>query len=136
MSTVITPARAALNKGTLLTTESHVGITDIDATDIVVSFRSTNQNWSSLGCWGKAGYDIGEFPYFVYYTREVDGFFDLGEYCEGDVSAWRFTTDADRAEAVSWLAFEQWKRSERPWVAGLTAPTPELSVPFSWTPQQ
>jgi hypothetical protein len=70
------------------------------------------QGWSAVANWGRDGWDLGEWPYVVMYTRTTSGRFEphptegrweLQQITEGDHTLYRFVTEADREAAMDYL---------------------------------
>jgi hypothetical protein len=70
------------------------------------------RNWETIGGWGKAGWNLGYWPYVIIFFRDREGFFDVLEYCEGDVTMWACPTAEIREEITNGLALYHWKHNE------------------------
>jgi hypothetical protein len=93
------------------------------------------RRWEAIPVWGRDGWDLGDWPLVVIYTRHDAGGWYLAENVEGDVTVRSFPDEAQRTAAIDALAFDWWKYAESPHVAGYAtvADLPgELRGPFSW----
>jgi hypothetical protein len=81
--------------------------------------EAATHEWVAVSSWGRDGWDLLEWPYYVLYVRNTAAGFELATNCEGDVDAWRFPTLAERQDAIDKLAFANWQRKEEEWVEGI-----------------
>lgn len=96
--------------------------------------------WRAVGSWGRDGWDLGQWPYVVFYLREVDGAFQYATNVEGDVYAWSFPTEEMRNTAVDAEALWYWQQRGESWVQRREGSEPytvdtmpeKLRGPFSW----
>jgi len=90
--------------------------------------------WRAIPSWGRNGWDLLEWPYYILYTRDCDEGFELATNCEGDADVWRFPTAELRQEAIDQLALWHWQAKGRDWAIGATPDNmPDmLRGPFSW----
>lgn len=105
--------------------------------------------WAPVSRWGRDGWDLLEWPYYVAYVRNVvdpgrrtdiasrerlPGLvaYQLATNCEGDTEVWSFPTSGQRERAIDALAFWHWKHCGAQWVEGLSEPTEVTMGPFSW----
>lgn len=64
--------------------------------------------WTILSTWGERGYDLGSWPYVMFYVRrslkagELDVWFLLYDV-EGDISTYRFASVVDLWAAIDYL---------------------------------
>lgn len=95
----------------------------------------SRRGWHVLSSWGRDGWDLGQHPYVVLYTQDIEprphGFHDqqgnwipqapvavekpyaLMSICEGDRTVYTFASEADRSAALDYLflwyaAGERW----------------------------
>jgi hypothetical protein len=61
------------------------------------------RGWRSLASWGRDGWNLGDWPYVMIYTREAGGAFELQQVVEGDHDLYRFQTPEDRDAAIDYL---------------------------------
>lgn len=98
--------------------------------------------WRAVSSWGRDGWDLGKWPYVVFYFREVDGDkFQYATNVEGDVYAWSFPTEEMRNTAVDAEALWYWQNQGESWVQRYREGREPYSVdtmpaklrgPFSW----
>lgn len=58
------------------------------------------RGWSAVPSWGEDGWDLGEWPYVVYYVNATNG---LLQICEGDREFWQFDSAEQRSAAIDHL---------------------------------
>lgn len=89
--------------------ESDDGYSDMEA--------EAGRGWRVVAGWGRDGWDMGEWPYVMVYTRESKpgqtAEFELMQVVEGDRTQYSFGTEADRSAAMDYLflwyaAGERW----------------------------
>lgn len=97
-----------------------------DRMDLAAKFG----DWKAVSCWGRDGWDLLRWPYYVLYLRNTEAGFEMATNCEGDTDMWRFPTEALRTEAVDQLAFWQWQQDGARWVA-----KPEGDISGRLTPE-
>jgi hypothetical protein len=71
------------------------------------------RGWHAVANWGRDGWDLGNWPYVIFYVRTREGGYELLEIVEGDRTLWRFGTPAERERAINYLflwyaAGERW----------------------------
>jgi Domain of unknown function (DUF3846) len=97
-----------------------------------MSLAATN-GWSTVASWGEDGWNLGNWPYVVFFARRSENRWELAEYVEGDVRTYSFPDQASRDTVVDGLAFWYWKNAEESWVAGydkVDQLPPRLRGPF------
>lgn len=108
------------------------------------------QGWRAIAGWGRDGWDLGDWPYVVIYTRERaetpelqlrDAKWELQVIVEGDHSVYRFDSEEDRTAALDYMflwyaAGEDWaplKYEDRERLdAGELEVDGKFRGPFSW----
>lgn len=79
--------------------ESDDGYSDMEA--------EAGRGWRPVGLWGRDGWDLGDWPYVVFYFKTTLGdqgrVYELMQICEGDRTVWSFTSEEDRSAAVDFL---------------------------------
>lgn len=69
----------------------------------------TRQGWKLLSAWGEDGWDLGNWPYLMFYVRkEPNGSYSLASDAEGDWSTWTFESHAELTQALTYLAVWDW----------------------------
>ena len=76
-------------------TESDDGYSDMEAEE--------KRGWSVQAGWGQDGWNLGDWPYVMFYFRERDDSYELLTIVEGDRTAWKFSSREDRDAAVDYL---------------------------------
>ena len=79
------------------------------------------REWHALAAWGKDGWVLGSWPYVIIFFRNREGYFDVVEYVEGDVTMWACPTEEIREAITNELAFFHWKHQEEEWVRDFTS---------------
>lgn len=75
--------------------------------------------WHALSSWGRDGWNLGDWPYVVIYTRTSgypdtsDRVYELMQVCEGDHTEYRFDHEEDRSAALDYLFL--WYAAGRDW---------------------
>lgn len=73
-----------------------------------VSNTEDGNKWHLALSWGLDGWDLGEYPYYVY--AYADGGRMVAEYCEGDVTVWMFVKPEGGLTLLDSFAEKQWRR--------------------------
>jgi hypothetical protein len=113
--------------------ESDDGYSDMEAEE--------KRGWRALAGWGRDGWDLGDWPYVVMYTRRSGDKFELMQIVEGDRTAYEFATADDRRAALDYLFL--WYAAGESWApltyedrarldAGELTVDPKRTLP-SWT---
>ena len=76
------------------------------------------QNWRAIPGWGRAGWDLGSWPYVIVFFRNREEAFDIVLYVEGDVTMYSCPTKEIRQVITDEIAFFYWKHSDEEWVRG------------------
>lgn len=79
------------------------------------------QGWRPVAAWGRDGWDLLEWPYYMAFFRETPDGFEFATNCEGDVDVYRFASAEERVQAVDRLAFWHWQIKGREWVRDIYA---------------
>ena len=74
------------------------------------------EKWRAIPGWGKDGYDLGDWPYVIVFTRNQHGRYDIMYYVEGDVTMYSAPTKEIRNAIIDEIAFFHWRGEE--WVEG------------------
>ena len=90
------------------------------------------EGWRAIDSWGRDGWTLLEWPYYMGYQRQRAGRFDFATNCEGDVEVYSFPTEALRTEAIDAIAWWHWKLKAAGHVARYTEPQAEHRGAFSW----
>jgi len=75
--------------------ESDDGYSDMDA--------EGRRGWHPLASWGRDGWNLGDWPYVVMYTRQAADHYELMQITEGDRTVYSFGTEQERSEAIDYL---------------------------------
>ena len=89
--------------------------------------------WEAIAGWGKDGYDLGDWPYVVVYSRKVGSMHQVAIYVEGDMTAYQVPSLEVRNAIIDDTAFFYWKHKEQEWVQGYSTVEnlpPELRGPY------
>ena len=60
--------------------------------------------WMALPSWGEEGFDLGQWPLVVIFTKNKPDCFQLAQTIEGDITQWHFPTQELRDAAITELA--------------------------------
>ena len=71
------------------------------------------RGWHAVANWGRDGWDLGNWPYVIFYVRNRGGRYELLEIVEGDRTLGQFSTPEERERAINYLflwyaAGERW----------------------------
>lgn len=123
--------------------ESDDGYSDMEA--------EQRRGWHPVPGWGRDGWDLGNWPYVVIYTRTsnpgtISGgklvrTYELMQICEGDRTVYAFASEQDRTAATDYLFL--WYSADEDWSPvtwqtreqldkGEIAVDPKFRGPFSW----
>ena len=96
-------------------------------------WAETAGGWRAIASWGREGWNLLDWPYYVAYFKEIDGAYFLATDCEGDIDVHMFASEDERSAAVDKLAFWHWQQRGESWVAGLDRieQKPKLMGPYS-----
>lgn len=106
-----------------------------DGYDYIQQLEVTGK-WAAVGSWGLDGWDLGDWPYLVYFVSKQGDQFCVRERCEGDLTTWTFATRAEmiaKLDETFW-----WCVRNHPDRMGWTEPPADLETnpryrgPFSW----
>jgi hypothetical protein len=78
--------------------------------------QAGKRGWHAVAAWGQDGYDLGSWPYVIFFFRDREGQYDLLYYVEGDVTMYSCPTQDIRNVIVDELAFFHWKYQGERWV--------------------
>jgi hypothetical protein len=91
--------------------------------------------WFPIPCWGKDGWDLGDWPYVIVYARDTQDRFEVAQDCEGDVTCWTFNTAQERVRFLDRLAVYWWRSSGAAWFHAISPDElPRILGPFRPTP--
>lgn len=96
--------------------------------------KAEGAGWSAMGNWGEGGYDLGSWPYVMFFVRTARDssgmLYGFGEYCEGDLFTDWFRGKGECNEAITRKAFGYWKAGQGHGPAPLPATVEELAHEF------
>ena len=75
--------------------------------------------WTAVSCWGADGWDLGDWPCVVIYTRRRAFRYELAYHVEGDVEAYSYATQGELYAAIDHLALFHWQAAGEPWARGV-----------------
>jgi hypothetical protein len=84
-----------------------MGINGYEAMDY-----AEKQQWETIALWGKHGWNLGNWPYVIVFFRDRENFFDVIEYCEGDVTMYACPTEEIREQITNEYALFHWKHNQ------------------------
>ena len=64
---------------------------------------ANKQGWRELSSWGRDGWDLGDWPYVVLYTRDTADGYELQSITEGDHTVYEFSSYDDRDRAINYM---------------------------------
>lgn len=79
------------------------------------------QGWHAIAGWGKEGWNLGNWPYVVVYSRQVGTGYEVALYVEGDMTTYKCPTKELRNQVIDEIAFFYWKRrpaEDTEWIDG------------------
>lgn len=65
--------------------------------------------WHPLASWGRKGWDLGDWPYVMVYTRRKGEDYQVAVNVEGDTDVETFETLAERNARIDSIAAFYWK---------------------------
>lgn len=77
--------------------------------------------WRARGDWGRDGWNLGQWPYVIVFTRQTAAdAFQLAYYVEGDVTLYEYPSAELRDAAIDAIAFFHWSSNGEAWTAGIS----------------
>lgn len=83
-----------------------------------------------IASWGRDGWDLGDWPYYVIYSGKGAGAWWTVSYIEGDIIARRYATRDEMISGIDAIARDQWERDPDRGPKDIDGP--EARGPFSW----
>jgi hypothetical protein len=78
---------------------------------------AARHGWHAVASWGQDGWDLGAWPYVIFFTRNRGDRWEVAQYVEGDVYAHAYPDQATRDTVLDGSAFWHWRQGEKSWVA-------------------